>query len=367
MNFLKNIAMMAMVAFAAIAVTACSPDNGSSDDDTNMKVNSSWSVAYAGASEIDGVSYKHTAAVISTDQNPYTVIVVRANEFKASKLEALGELLIQDMYAYLDSYNAMYGTEYVFGDMLDTGSTMVGLEDLLPDQYLVVALGITPEGELSGLYATSKPFEVKEEAPTSLYSEWLGDWVIKGDNNISNNVSIGREVVNRSINLTGWMNLPFSIVGEYSTERNDIIFYAQTVYPNYTFGDGTVADIVLLGSDKAGKTYGLENGSYGLAIAGIMESASEGNQRAIVRYGVNVPSYPKFASMILLADVGGKLYTIGSAANMQIPSFNIMAEIDAPESAAVKNCASPKQYRFCYRTLPTPTLHLCREITNLGR
>ena len=73
------------------------------------------------------------------------------------------------------------------------------------------AIGITAKGEVSGLYAVSPTFHIEEEKPTALYNGWLGDWVIKGDNNISNNVVIGRKVANKSINLIGLMGLPFSI------------------------------------------------------------------------------------------------------------------------------------------------------------
>ena len=358
MNFLKNIFRMAMVAFAAIAVTACSPDNGSSDDDSKIKVNPSWSVAYAGASEIEGVSYKHTAAVISTDQNPYTVIVVRANEFNASKLEALGELLIRDMYAYLDNYNAMYGTEYVFGDMLDTGSTMVGLEDLFPDKYIIIALGITPEGELSGLYAASNPFEVKEEQPSALYSEWLGEWVYTGDNNVSNNVTLSQKIANREVYMTGLMGLPFSIVGEYSAERNDIIFWSQIVAEEYYFGEGKVGEIHLIGVDRDGVFYGLEeNGSYGIAIAGVMD----GGYRAIVRYGVNQPGYPKFVAMMFAAYIDGKYYSLKG----DIPAFNGFAGFE-PATAKTKS-AAPMNFSLGKSLLPTatPQLRIGKQIESV--
>lgn len=349
---------MAMVAFAAIAVTACSPDNGSSDDDSKIKVNPSWSVAYAGASEIEGVSYKHTAAVISTDQNPYTVIVVRANEFNASKLEALGELLIRDMYAYLDNYNAMYGTEYVFGDMLDTGSTMVGLEDLFPDKYIIIALGITPEGELSGLYAASNPFEVKEEQPSALYSEWLGEWVYTGDNNVSNNVTLSQKIANREVYMTGLMGLPFSIVGEYSAERNDIIFWSQIVAEEYYFGEGKVGEIHLIGVDRDGVFYGLEeNGSYGIAIAGVMD----GGYRAIVRYGVNQPGYPKFVAMMFAAYIDGKYYSLKG----DIPAFNGFAGFE-PATAKTKS-AAPMNFSLGKSLLPTatPQLRIGKQIESV--
>ncbi|MBQ3027089.1 MAG: hypothetical protein IJD27_06120, partial [Alistipes sp.] len=117
------------------------------------------------------------------------------------------------------------------------------------------------------------------ETPTALYSEWLGSWVLVGDNNVSNSITIGSGVVNETVELSGLMRLPFTIEGEYSTERNDIIFYAQVVEEEYSFSGGQVGSIHLLGLDKEGKFYGLENGEYGIAIAGVLD----GGERAMVR------------------------------------------------------------------------------------
>lgn len=170
------------------------------------------------------------------------------------------------------------------------------------------------------------------ETPTALYSEWLGSWVLVGDNNVSNSITIGTGVVNETVELSGLMRLPFSIEGEYSTERNDIIFYAQVVEEEYSFSGGQVGSIHLLGLDKEGKFYGLENGEYGIAIAGVLD----GGERAMVRFGVNVPDYPKFAAMMLVAKIGDKYYDLDNAAegSTNIPAFNIMAMINSTSSTS---------------------------------
>lgn len=170
------------------------------------------------------------------------------------------------------------------------------------------------------------------EIPTALYSEWLGNWVLAGDNKVSNNITIGTGVVNETVELYGLMNLPFSIEGVYSTDRNDIIFCAQIVENEYSFGGGQVGSIHLLGLDKEGKYYGLENGEYGIAIAGVLDNG----ERAIVRFGVNVPDYPKFAAMMLVAKIGDKYYDLDNAAegSTNIPAFNVMAMIEPATSTS---------------------------------
>lgn len=350
MNFVKNILRMAMVAFAAIALSACEKGGGNSGegDDSKMKKNPAWNISYAGPSKIDGVSHKHTVAVISTDNNPYTVVTVYADEFQTSKLEEFGRLLIQDMLDYLKEFNAEYGTSYVLADLLDSGTTMVSLNNPYPGKYISIAIGITPEGELSGLYAASEPFVIEEEVPTADYTEWLGNWVFKGDNGKSNNVTISQKVANREVYLSGLMGLPFLIVGEYSVERNDIIFSAQVVAENYEFSSGQVGEVHLLGGDRDGKYYGLaENGNYDIAIAGVAETG----HREIVRYGVNQPGYPKFNAMFLTAYIGGTYYNLGE----NIPAFNGLAEL-APASSTAS--AAPMRFSFSKGRLATKALHL---------
>ena len=104
--------------------------------------------------------------------------------------------------------------------------------------------------------------EGQEEQPSEEYLEWLGEWVFKGDNGVSNNVTISQKTANRELYMKGLMGLPFDIVGEYSAERNDVIFSAQVVAEDYDFGGGKVGEVHLLGGDRDGKYYGLvENGT----------------------------------------------------------------------------------------------------------
>ncbi len=294
----------------------------------NMLPNPAWSIAYTGAKTINDVEFKHTVTVNSTDNAPYTIAVVYASEYDSSKLRELGDALAGSMVEYLDGYNATYGTEYTLNDMLFRGNGVEAFDDLDPGYYIAVAMGITSKGKVSGLYAVSATFHIEEEAPTALYSSWLGDWTLIGDNGVENNVVIGRKVANRSVNMYGLQNLQFAIVGDYSVERNDIIFAAQVVEQGYEFSDGSVADIHLLGVDENGKYYGLDNGNYGIAIAGVLEN----NRRAIARYGLNQPDYPKFVAMMIVAYMNGKYYTVGDG----FPTFAGIAEL-APSATTASH------------------------------
>lgn len=309
----------------------------------NMLPNPAWSIAYTGAKTINDVEFKHTVTVNSTDNAPYTIAVVYASEYDSSKLRELGDALAGSMVEYLDAYNATYGTEYTLNDMLFRGNGVEAFDDLDPGYYIAVAMGITSKGEVSGLYAVSATFHIEEEAPTALYSSWLGDWTFIGDNGVENDVVIGRKVANRSVNMYGLQGLPFAIVGDYSVERNDIIFSAQVVEQGYQFSDGSVADIHLLGLDEDGKYYGLDNGNYGIAIAGVLEN----NRRAIARYGLNQPEYPKFVAMMIVAYMNGKYYSLGD----DMATFSGIAEL-APAAAATS--ATPVRFHFSRGALTSP-------------
>lgn len=338
----------ASVEFTTLAGGGSGGENEEDEVYENMLPNPAWSIAYTGAKTIEDVEYKHTVTVNSTDNAPYTIAVVYASEYDASKLRDLGNALAGSMMEYLDAYNATYGTSYTLNDMLFRGNGVEVFDDLDPGYYIAIAMGITSKGEVSGLYAVSATFHIEEEAPTALYSSWLGDWTLIGDNGVSNDVVIGRNVANKSINMYGLQNLPFAVVGEYSVERNDIIFAAQVIEQGYEFGDGSVADIHLLGLDEDGKYYGLDNGNYGIAIAGVLEN----NRRAIVRYGLNQPDYPKFVAMMVVAYMGGKYYSLGE----DIAAFNGIAEL-APASNAAS--VTPQRLHFSKGNLKPLNNTLC--------
>jgi hypothetical protein len=156
-------------------------------------------------------------------------------------------------------------------------------------------------------------------------------------------VTISKKIANRELYMKGLMGLPFNIVGEYSAERNDVIFSAQIVAEDYDFGGGKVGDIHLIGVDRDGNTYGLDkNGSYGIAFAGIIDTV-----RGIVRYGVT-PGYPKFVAMMFAAYIEGQYYSLKG----DIPAFNGFAEL-APASSA-----KAVRYSVGKNLLPTATPQL---------
>ena len=292
-----------------------------------MKVNKAWTVNYVGEGVVNGEDYDHVVTVNSTDRNTYAITIVYASLWNLDDLYDMAVLFAEDLVAYVDEYNDYYGTSFTVGDALYSGTASDAF-DLYPGYYIAVALGITPEGKVSGLYATSEVFEVKEAIPTEQYKSWLGDWTIVGENDVEFTVTLSRHVANRSFWMYGWEgfeDIPVDV--EYSEERNDLTFYAQLVQENYYLEEYDVtANMYFLGGDVDDNFYTVTDGNYGIAIAGVLED----RQRALVRYGVNQPGYPKFMSMFYAAEVDGQYMCFTETENL--PTFRGIAEMNPVET-----------------------------------
>lgn len=292
-----------------------------------MKLNPAWTVNYVGEGVVNGEDYDHVVTVNSTDRNTYAITIVYASLWNLDDLYDMAVLFAEDLVAYVDEYNDYYGTSFTVGDALYSGTASDAF-DLYPGYYIAVALGITPEGKVSGLYATSEVFEVKEAIPTEQYKSWLGDWTIVGENDVEFTVTLSRHVANRSFWMYGWEgfeDIPVDV--EYSEERNDLTFYAQLVQENYYLEEYDVtANMYFLGGDVDDNFYTVIDGNYGIAIAGVLEDG----QRALVRYGVNQPGYPKFMSMFYAAEVDGQYMCFTETENL--PTFRGIAEMNPVET-----------------------------------
>lgn len=281
-----------------------------------MRRNDAWTVMYVGKDRLNDVEYDHVVRVISTDNNPYAITLVYADAYDPYQLKDLADAMLVDLKNYLVEYNEQNATSFTFADMLYTGNGADPF-DLDPGVYRALAVGFTPEGEVSGLFSVSDEFEVEEQVPTPNYLAWLGNWTIEGQNGAISTVNIARKHANRSFVMTGWEGFnDLEVEVEYNAELDAMFFYSQLVAEDYDLGEeyGKV-DIYLFAGDEDGYYYDNKDGDYYIAIAGILD----GGQRAIVRYGVNVPGYPKFTQMFFMADIDGKFYTFTKEEDL--PSF----------------------------------------------
>lgn len=311
-----------------------------------MTLNPAWTVNYVGEGVLDDVEYDHVVTVNSTDRNTYAITVVYASLWDVNQLYDMAVMFADDLVTSVEEFNDYYGTSYTIADILYSGSRSDAF-DLYPGYYMAVALGITPEGKVSGLYAVSDVFEVKEPIPTEEYKAWLGDWTIVGENDKEYTVTLSRHETNRSFWMFGWEgfeDVPVDV--EYSKERNDLTFYAQLVQENYYLEKAeTYVNMYFLGVDRSNMFYTATEGEYGMAIAGIFD----GGQRMLVRYGVNTPNYPRFATMSYAAESAGEYYFFTDSDDL--PSFSGFALINPAPSVSSLKMQSQQQKEFFSKAL----------------
>lgn len=300
----------------AVEFTTLKDESNEDVDYNGMRLNDAWKVMYVGKDEINNETYDHVVRVISTDNNSYAITLVYAEAYDPYKVKDLADAMLVDLKAFLAEYNEQNATSFTFADMLYTGNGADPF-DLDPGVYRAVAVGFTPAGEVSGLFAISDEFEVEEQLASANYRAWLGDWTVEGQNGAISTVNIAKKHANRSFVMTGWEGFDdLEVEVEYNAELDAMFFYSQLVAEDYDLGEEYgKADIYLFAGDEDGYYYDNKDGDYYIAIAGILD----GGQRAIVRYGVNVPGYPKFTQMFFMADIDGKFYTF--TAEEELPSF----------------------------------------------
>ena len=335
--------------FGNIASTTFStPDYGKVDTEL-MHYNDSWLVQYTGAGTLYEQQFDHIISVLSNDQNPYTITVVEADKYAPEGLMQLATDLREAMIEYINYYNSANGTSYKFADLLYTGNGADAF-DLEPGEYRAVVLGYTYTGEPSGLYAVSESFSVQPPVASEAYKSWLGTWTIVGANNVESIIELTADKANRTCYMTGWEGFSqWPVKVDYESSLNSMFFSSQLVAEDVQVTASQRGDIYFFGGDKDGYYYTNEEGDYEIAIAGILDDG----MRAIVRYGVNMPNYPKFTQMFYMAKIDGKYYTLSEESD--IPSF-ISAMIAGAKPKALSMTAKAPALRNKFAHLSSAPL-----------
>lgn len=294
-------------------------DNGNPDTPpvNGMTLNKAWSVEYIGPGTLYEQNVDNIVKVTSVDKNPYLMTVVYASEWDESALKELAEYVVSDYVAYIQDFNAAYGTSYTLEEMLFVGDGYDAF-NLYPGYYKALAIGVNPNGTISGLYAVSETFEVKEQVATAAFKAWLGNWEVVGNNEVTYTINLSNGLANKFFYMSYWEgDQDFMVRVDYNAELDALFFYSQLIQEAVNFGDYGLGDLYFVGFDREGGLYTTEGGDYGIAIAGILD----GGQRAIVRYDDDsVQDYPFFDYMQYIADLDGKYYRLTNAEVLQLPA-----------------------------------------------
>ena len=294
-----------------------------------MEYNNSWLVQYTGAGTLYEQAYDHIVSVLSNDKNPYAITVVEADKYNPEGLMELAIDLRDAMREYIEYYNSSYGTNYTFADLLYTGNASDAF-DLDTGKYRAVVLGYNHAGDVSGLYAISEVFEVQAPVASEAYNSWLGTWTITGFNNVESIINLSAGKPNKNCYMTGWEKIDkWPVRVDYDPSLDALFFSSQLISEDTQITETQRGALYLFGGDEDGYYYSNDEGDYEIAIAGILDDGA----RAIVRYGVNMPNYPKFVQMFYMAKIDGKFYSLTPEA--EIPTFISMMTAGArPKSLA---------------------------------
>ncbi len=301
--------------YGKITVAEFSTTDYGQVDTEVMEYNNSWLVQYTGAGTLYEQPFDHIVSVLSNDQNPYIITVVEAEKYNPEGLLQLANDLHDATVEYLNYYNSVNGTSFTFADMLMTGNGADAF-DLEPGEYRAVVLGYTYTGESSGLYALSETFTVQAPIASEAYKSWLGLWTITGANNVESIIELTTDKANRTCLMTGWEGFDkWPVRVDYESSLDAMFFSSQLIAKNVQVTETQSGDIYFLGGDKDGYFYSNDEGDYEIAIAGILDDG----MRAIVRYGVNMPNYPKFTQMFYMVKIGEDYHTLTKES--EIPTF----------------------------------------------
>lgn len=319
-----------------------------------MRENPAWSVEYIGAGILHEQPFDNIVKVTSVDKNPYIMTVVYASEWDTAGLKELAEYMVADLKAYIDEFNYSAGTSYTIADWLFVGDGYDAF-NLFPGYYKAVALGVDTAGKVTGLYAVSETFEVKEQVASAEFRAWLGNWEIVGNNDVTYTINLSNGLANKYFYMSYWEgDMDFVVRVDYNAQLDALFFYSQLIYEDVNFGEFGYGDLYFVGFDKEGGLYTTEGGDYGIAIAGTLD----GGQKAIVRYeDDSIQGYPFFDYMQFIADINGRYYRLTNAEVLQLPA----AMNPAGGQVAVAPAQRPKERVNLYTKVQKPA-----KIYNVG-
>lgn len=250
------------------------------DSGRTMSVNNDWKIEYLGDQEYQGEMYANciNITVPENDATFYYYDVVLAEDWNtiSEDIYSYAEQLVPAMKAFVSSLNSQYGTDYVWQDMLSSGSAMYSLGDLDPDQYVCFMIGINADESLTRTYAVSAAFEVAEQDATPEYTAWFGNWKVEGkgygftetglaEQDVMFEIVLSKYINNKSFAIEGWAGMALPIVADYYAEYDALVLIGQLAAEGVEFSDGSVADIYFVGVGNDGKMYG--EGEFASVIA----------------------------------------------------------------------------------------------------
>ncbi|MDE6147356.1 MAG: hypothetical protein K2G18_04760 [Bacteroidales bacterium] len=178
--------------------------------------NSAWTVAYGGRVVEDGEE-QDVINVTATSGDRYVVGVYQASALSRFGIEAICEDAASSTKELVDEFVAGgYPLELVMSVFTHTASCVEPYNPLPDGEYIAVAVGIDDEFNLTRLYAVSEAFAVEAEPLSDGYAKWLGNWQMRGANDVVYNVSIAQRLAEQTYTMKGLQGFSDEVEGYYN-------------------------------------------------------------------------------------------------------------------------------------------------------
>lgn len=244
-----------------------------------FSVNADWKPAYGGKSIYqDLVQDIFTVTVEAASAGAtYATMLLSQTEFNAKGLTMAKYMETAGWSDALASLNqkvtANPGTtlaDYLYSDSV---ADTVATADYPEGNWYLIAVGLTPDGEPTGKYASSLVSNV-----AAAYNSWLGNWSARDSRGSTFTLTIAQKEANASYTVSGLKGYDLPMVAVYNADGSLTLTGSSTVgiiSSAYTAGDYVYSTMFTLGAYSRNNTATVQTGASFNVAFGAQRGASE--------------------------------------------------------------------------------------------
>ena len=333
-----------------------------------FKVNDNWTVSYGGRDNDPEYGVTDYINVESSDDERYFVAVFDRATFDQYGIATVAE-------NSLSNNIALYGEDQFLQYLTYVGEASVAYVPFDAGvEYVAIAIGVSDDCDLTGLYKVSEPFEPEELEASEAYNKWIGDWKFVGANNAEFDITLSAASPEVSYTMTGWMPDAFTeeipVTVNYDSATGSLIFDSnmdlggivtqgeQCTLGFYGIANASGNQTVLIGYDIAtatlgateteatvvGHTHQLSNGATGeifnMQYIGVPDD--QASSSVWVYYDQNL--VPTFPATMTKVETSGTSMSVGVLKDIRALDKQIMAS--ASGKINTHRMLSPKMARI---------------------
>ena len=243
--------------------------------DNFYKLAGSWKISFDGKTDdYEGYPFKFTNTVSAggSDGKYFFTVYEAADVAEYADMDAFLTDIVPDEVLYLEYLVKTYPDDYPNIASLLTDKTSSEWFNLGYDSYVVLAIGLSDEGEPTGKYAYLNYTNEPSEAEKAAYNKWLGKWKItrgRGDDAVEDMLTVSQREFMKTYDVLGFEDGLFDDIGaleaEFDPATGNMKLYAQVLGQTEISGRGTT-EIGLYGYvESTGYFYTYSSSPYKIA------------------------------------------------------------------------------------------------------